>query len=94
MRPSGPIQTVDRITPTIFLPYIVFSPYAPYDRMTLRSGSESSMNGSRYLDANRWCEAASSPDTPITTAPSSRRSSQASRKPHASLVQPGVSSRG
>ena len=28
-RPSGPIQTVERITPVVFLPYIVFSPYAP-----------------------------------------------------------------
>ena len=24
--PSGPIQTVERITPTVFLPYSVFSP--------------------------------------------------------------------
>src|SRR5215467_14449066 len=44
--PSGPIQTVERITPTVFLPYIVFSPYAPYFRITLRSGSERSGNGS------------------------------------------------
>jgi hypothetical protein len=27
--PSGPIQTVERMTPVTFLPYIVFSPYAP-----------------------------------------------------------------
>jgi len=24
--PSGPIHTVERMTPTVFLPYIVFSP--------------------------------------------------------------------
>src|SRR5262249_39627246 len=27
--PSGPIHTVDRMTPIVFLPYIIFSPYAP-----------------------------------------------------------------
>src|SRR5690606_4835567 len=27
--PSGPIHTVERITPTVFFPYIVFSPQAP-----------------------------------------------------------------
>src|SRR5215470_17867879 len=26
--PSGPIHTVERITPTVFLPYIIFSPQA------------------------------------------------------------------
>jgi len=26
---SGPIHTVERITPTVFLPYIIFSPQAP-----------------------------------------------------------------
>jgi len=24
--PSGPIHTVERMTPTVFLPYIIFSP--------------------------------------------------------------------
>jgi len=28
-RPSGPIQTVDRMTPTTCFPYIVLGPYAP-----------------------------------------------------------------
>ena len=27
--PSGPTMTVDRITPTVFFPYIIFSPQAP-----------------------------------------------------------------
>ena len=27
--PSGPIHTVERMTPTTFRPYMVFSPYAP-----------------------------------------------------------------
>ena len=27
--PSGATMTVERITPTVFLPYIIFSPHAP-----------------------------------------------------------------
>ena len=27
--PSGPTMTVERITPTVFFPYIIFSPQAP-----------------------------------------------------------------
>src|SRR4051812_32472857 len=40
--PSGSTTIVDRITPMTFLPYIVFSPQAPYSSSTLCSGSESS----------------------------------------------------
>src|SRR5262249_60246413 len=50
--PSGPIHTVERMTPMVFLPYIIFSPYAPYVFIILRSGSESSGNGSLYFLMN------------------------------------------
>src|SRR5207344_3129991 len=50
--PSGPIHTVERITPFVFLPYIIFSPNAPYAAITFRSGSDSRVNGSLYLAAN------------------------------------------
>ena len=55
--PSGPIQTVERITPVVFLPYIIFSPHAPYFVITFLSGSESSMNGSLYFFVNVACDA-------------------------------------
>src|SRR3989442_11277208 len=92
--PSGPIHTVERITPLVFLPYIILSPYAPHAVMTLRSGSESSVNGSRYFCANFACDSPESDETPSTTTPAFCRSFQRSRNPHASLVQPGVSSLG
>src|SRR5207253_168362 len=44
--PSGLIHTLERITPLVFLPYIILSPYAPHASMTLRSGSDRSGNGS------------------------------------------------
>src|SRR5204862_5239411 len=47
--PSGPIHTVERITPFVFLAYIILSPYAPHAVMSVRSGSESSVNGGRWL---------------------------------------------
>jgi hypothetical protein len=47
-----PIHTVERITPCVFLPYIIFSPYAPHAFMSFLSGSESSVNGSLYFAAN------------------------------------------
>ena len=42
--PLEPIQTVDRITLTVFLPYIVFSPYALYFAITFIVGSLSNLN--------------------------------------------------
>src|SRR5262249_13153184 len=92
--PSGPIQTVERITPVVFLPYITFSPHAAAWLTTLLWGPESSVKASRCLLENRWWDSPEPGDTPSTTAPSLRISFQASRKPQASLVQPGVSSRG
>ena len=92
--PSLPISTVERITPTVFLPYIIFSPKAPYFFITLRSGSERSGKGSLYFPMNFWCDAAPSALTPSTVTPSFANARMSSRKPHASLVQPGVSSFG
>jgi hypothetical protein len=82
------------MTPFVFLPYIILSPYAPHASMTLRSGSESSVNGSRYFAANFACESGESAETPSTITPARCSSFQRSRKPQASLVQPGVSSFG
>src|SRR6186713_1343717 len=92
--PSGPTQTVDRITPVTFFPYIIFSPKAPYAVIVFFDGSDSSANGSLYFARNFWCDVASSPDTPRTTTPSFWSVFQSSRKPQASFVQPGVSSFG
>ncbi len=92
--PSGPIQTVERMTPVVFLPYIIFSPKASYLLITFLSGSQSRVNGSLYLDANFLCDASSSGETPSTTAPRFLMAVCKSRKPHACLVQPGVSSFG
>src|SRR5262249_34916676 len=92
--PSGPIHTVERITPWTFLPYIIFSPKAPYLVITDLSGSESSRNGSLYLAANFWCAAPPSGETPSTTAFFVWIAPHRSRKPQASFVHPGVSSRG
>src|SRR5262245_4123971 len=92
--PSGPIQTVERITPVVFLPYIIFSPHAPYFIITFLSGSESSRNGSLYFFVKLAWEVAPSGEMPSTTASCFSIAWYRSRKPHASLVQPGVSSFG
>ncbi len=92
--PSGPTQTVERITPIVLRPYIVFSPQAPHCVMTFRSGSESRGNGSRCWAANLACDSAPSGEMPTTATPARWSSAQRSRKPQASLVQPGVLSRG
>ena len=92
--PSPPIQTVERMTPVVFFPYIIFSPKAPYFVITFLSGSQSSGKGSLYFFVNFAWASGPSGDTPSTTAPVFLMSPQRSRKPHASLVQPGVSSRG
>src|SRR5439155_16032484 len=92
--PSGPIQTVERITPVVFLPYIIFSPHAPYFVITFLSGSESSRNDSLYFFVKRACDVAPSGEMPSTTASCFSIARYRSRNPHASLVQPGVSSLG
>ena len=85
---------MDRITPVVFLPYIIFSPQAPYLLITFLSGSDSSVKGSEYLAANFWCDASLSGEMPSTTVSCAWISDQRSRKPQASFVQPGVSSLG
>src|SRR5690349_6823331 len=92
--PSGPIHTVERMTPFVFLPYIILSPYAPHAVMTFRSGSDSSVKGSRYFCANFVCDSPESAETPSTMTPAFWSSRLRSRNAHASFVQPGVSSLG
>src|SRR5205814_9174738 len=46
------MRNVLRIAPSTFLPYIVFSPHAPYASWTLRSGSERSGIWRPYLSRN------------------------------------------
>jgi hypothetical protein len=41
--PSGSTTNVERITPSTVLPYSFFSPKAPYDCITERSASDSSV---------------------------------------------------
>ena len=88
------MHTVVRMTPVVFLPYIILSPYAPHAVITLRSGSDSSVNGSRYFCANFVCDSPESDEMPSTTTPAFCSSLFRSRNPQASLVQPGVSSLG
>ena len=92
--PSGPTQTVERITPVLLLPYMILSPQAPYSAMTFLSGSDRSVKGSLYLLANFLWEISSSGEMPITTAFCFSIFFDNMRNPCASLVQPGVSSLG
>jgi len=66
----------------------------PDQVITFLSGSERRVNGSFYLAMNFWWDSALSGEMPSTTAHSPLISFQKSRKPQASLVQPGVSSLG
>src|SRR5262249_29171666 len=90
--PSASITNVERFTPQYVLPPNFFSPQTPYWSATWCSGSASSVNGSENFSLNFTCDASSSGLTPRTTAPRCSNSVYASRKPHASTVQPGVSS--
>ncbi len=77
-----------------FLPYRTFSPKAPNFLATVLSGSASSGKLSLYLARNFSWEARESGLTPKTTAPVFLIFAWVSRKAHASLVHPGVSSFG
>src|SRR5215471_20901974 len=92
--PLGPMTTVERMVPSTVLPYMTFFPKAPYFFMTSSWGSDKSVNGSLYLAANLLCESTLSLLTPNTTAPDFFNEDPRSRNPHASFVQPGVSSLG
>src|SRR5262245_13010540 len=92
--PSASITKVERLTPQYDLPPNFFSPHTPYSSATRCSGSARSVNGSENFSLNFTCDASSSGLTPSTTAPRCSNSEYTSRKPHASTVQPGVSSLG
>jgi hypothetical protein len=66
--PSGPMMTVERVVPVVFLPYCIFSPNAPYSRITLVSGLESSTNGSLNFLTKLTCDVGLSLLIPSTTA--------------------------
>ena len=70
------------------------SPHTPYASQTDLSSSAISVNGRPNFSMNLSCRAAESALTPITTAFFAVIASCASRKPHASLLQPGVLSFG
>jgi hypothetical protein len=93
-RPSSPISTVERMMPSIGLPYRTFSPHAPYAVSTAPSASLRSGKFRPNLSRNLQCDAIESLLTPKMRAPSLAKAGPASRKASASIVQPGVLSRG
>src|SRR6266536_2265743 len=94
MRPSGPTRKVERITPTLVLPYRVFSPQAPYASIARWSRSDSNGKRSPYFSWNlRWLFA-SSGEIPTTGTPARSNAPRLSLNWQASAVQPGVSSLG
>ena len=82
------------MVPTVFLPYIVFSPQAPYFSMTFLSASVRSGNFSLYFVRNFVCFSAPSGEMPSTATPAFSKVLRLSLNWQASLVQPGVSSAG
>lgn len=78
--------------PMYVLPYKDFSTQAPYFSATSCFVSASRTYGRSNLAMNLSCEARESGLIPRTTAPAFVNVRCASRKSHASLVQPGVSS--
>src|SRR5215469_568526 len=94
MCPSGSITNVVRSMPITFFPYMFFSFTTPYRLAIFLSTSASSVNGRSYLSLNFfWAEGVSA-ETPSTVAPAFWICLYASRNPHASTVQPGVSALG
>jgi hypothetical protein len=94
INPVGPTTNVLRTIPCILRPYMIFSPKAPYAAATRLSGSVSSGNGSECLPRNFACALRLSPLTPSTGTFALSKAAWRSRKSHASVVQPGVLSRG
>lgn len=76
------------------LPAKVFSRQAPYDWMIFLSGSERRVKGREKRSVKFWWLVIESLETPIISIPILRRTSKWSRNAHASVVQPGVLSRG
>ena len=81
---------VERITPTDFLPYDIFSPQAPYAVSTRWSGSDSSGKVRPSASRKRASLAGWSGEMPSTVKPAPSRSARLSRKSQACLVQPPV----
>ena len=73
---------------------MLFCTHTPIALSSVSSGSASSGKFSWYLAANFWCEASLSADTPNTGTLMPVKRGRLSRKPQASVVQPGVSSFG
>jgi hypothetical protein len=71
-----------------------FSCHTPYASHTAWSTSESRRYGSSYFARNFRCDSTSSALMPSTVAFSPSNRGEASRREHASTVQPGVSSFG
>src|ERR1043166_484204 len=88
--PSGLITNVVRSIPIYFLPYMLFSFITPYWLQTVLSTSASREYGRSYFSLNFFWAAGLSAEMPSTTAPARWILVNASRNPHASMVQPGV----
>src|SRR5208337_1937724 len=93
-RPWASIRNVVRSMPITFLPYMFFSLTTSKASATFLSGSESRVNGRSYFSLNFFCALGWSGEMPSTTAPAFCILLYASRNPHASMVQPGVSALG
>src|SRR5262245_57106481 len=92
--PSPSIRKVARSMPMYLRPYRLFSIQVPYFSQILPSSSDTSGKLSWYLALNLSWRATLSLLTPITCALSFLKAAAESRKPQASVVQPGVSSLG
>src|SRR6476646_10599369 len=88
--PSGLITNVVRSIPIYFLPYMLFSFITPYLLQTALSSSASSEYGRSYFSLNFFWAEGLSAEMPNTIAPARWIFWNASRNPHASIVQPGV----
>ena len=88
---SSSIRKEDRIIPSYFLPYIDFSPQAPYAFATLWSGSERSGKPSLYLMSNFICLSGGSGLIPTASMRCFCRSFKDVLTLQACFVQPGVS---
>ena len=89
--PFSSIRNAERMMPMYFLPYIDFSPQAPYLSATLCSGSDSSGKPSEYFSSNFFCLAGASGLMPRIWTSTSSLIAQSS---HDWVVQPGVSAFG
>src|SRR2546423_5151423 len=90
--PFSSIRNAERTMPKYFLPYMLFSPHTPYASATAWSSSASSGKPSPYFVSNFCWRAGGSGLIPSTAV--SPMSPATSRKPHACVVQPGVSAFG